>query len=367
MPRQPAFEPGPAGQVVGSEPLSAKSIELVDGGDMDLLTSHVNGLVMACRWEELDALRHVCRLSSERGKQLWAVAAYIEYRLCLEAPGPWAARILEAAPGRFALGPLPEVAASRHTWDELAPHLHPTPQAAMVAHERALRGEDLTHDPLANSLPELLDLPLRREPWEPEYALAHYAIDKVESPEPPVPRPLSLPSARSPRSGRAGQGTRSLEPVHSRLGPDEVSTALEDLAAVWVTESNGRVESAPVEGLALDAIWALGAKPREMVKLDPETALAVMAWTAASGGAHGRRRGAAPGRFGAWAVLAALAEVPEGWAGNAGRLADAATSARWYAWGSGEPVTGWSLRLAVEAGPGPKQGRSYVVSAIDAY
>ena len=366
MPDQPFFDPGAGGQTASRALLSAKSMELVDGAVIDLLTSHVNGLVRAACWEELDALRHACRRSSERGKQLWAVAAYIEYRLCLEAPGPWAAQVLETASGRFALGPLPEVAASRHSWDELAPHLHPTPQAAMVAHERALRGEDLTQDPLARTLPELLDLPLRGEPWEPAYALARYDVDKVEVPEPPMPRLRPLPATSRPGLGRpVPGGTARLPP--SSLGPDDVSTALEDLAVTWASESNGRVESVAVGGAALDAISALGAKPREMVELSPEMALAVMAWTAASGGAHGRRRGAAPGRFGAWAVLAALAGVPEHWAGHAARLADAATSASWYAWGSGEPVTGWSLHLAVEAGRGPKRGRSYVVSALDAF
>ena len=45
--------------------------------------------------------------------------------------------------GRFALGPLSEVAASTHTWAELAPHAPPGPLAAVTAHERVVRGEDL--------------------------------------------------------------------------------------------------------------------------------------------------------------------------------------------------------------------------------
>ena len=44
--------------------------------------------------------------------------------------------------------------------------------------------------------------------------------------------------------------------------------------------------------------------------LTPAEALAWLAWAGASGGAHGRRRGNAIGRFGAWWVLAALATRP---------------------------------------------------------
>ena len=42
------------------------------------------------------------------------------------APGRWAATVLGGG-GPFSLGPLTEVAASTHSWDELAPHLpgHP--------------------------------------------------------------------------------------------------------------------------------------------------------------------------------------------------------------------------------------------------
>jgi hypothetical protein len=327
----------------GAAELSAASVKLLERGDLDELTAHVNGLVDHQRWAELDALRTSCRLAFERGKQLWAISAHIEYRLCLEAPGSWGALMLETGAGRFALGPLPEVAASSHSWDELSPHLHATPQAAMAAHERVLRGEDLSRDRLAVTLPEVLDLPLRLEPWEPSYVVAGYHPDGMEAPVPRLPSLAHLPAAVPPAAAPA------------RGQPDVVSAALEDLVSTWTEESNGRVAATSVPGSALQAVSALGARPTELVELEPATALAVMAWAAADGGAHGRRRGAAPGRFAAWLVLAALGGLTEQWPLRPDDVGEVAQAFRWYAWGSGEPVTGWSLRLAVEATGGSRR------------
>ena len=68
-------------------------------------------------------MRTRARASHERGRQHWPAAEYAEYRLALEAPGEFAALVIDEGAGRFALGPLTEVAASTHTWDEMAPHL----------------------------------------------------------------------------------------------------------------------------------------------------------------------------------------------------------------------------------------------------
>jgi hypothetical protein len=59
----------------------------------------------------------------ERGKQLWPIAEHVDYRLALEGPPELAASVLSPAGGRFALGPLTEVAASTHTFAELVPHV----------------------------------------------------------------------------------------------------------------------------------------------------------------------------------------------------------------------------------------------------
>jgi hypothetical protein len=70
-----------------------------------------------------------------------------------------------------------------------------------------------------------------------------------------------------------------------------------------------------------------------------------MAWGAANGGAHGRRRGGAAGRFSAWwtaATLAGLAWPPEPEA-----LGEVAGQLRWFWWDPSTPRTGWQLHLAV--------------------
>jgi Family of unknown function (DUF6183) len=354
----------------GPDELRQRSSELVDRGDIDGLTIYVNELVAGKQWAELDALRTSCRLALERGKQLWAVAAHIEYRLCLQGPGAWAAKMLETGTGRFALGPLPEVAASTHAWSDLSPHLHATPEAAMAAHERVARGDDLTDDPVASSLPEVLDMPLRLEPWEPSYALADYHTDKMDAPPPRMP-PLRPRPPRPARASGATVGRGTASPAGRGPGPargeaDDVSRAFEDLVAAWTAESNGRAEAVSVKGAALDAVAALGARVTESVELAPREAIAAMAWAAANGGAYGRRPGAAPGRFAAWWVLATLGGLTDRWPLRPDDLASVLEDVRWYAWGSGEPVTGWALRLAVEATAGPNKARAWAISATDA-
>jgi len=90
-------------------------------------SNSLTGLCGRLDWEALVDLKARCRHAVDRGKQLWAVADHIEYRLALEAPGMWAGPMVFEGAGRFTLGPLPEVAASRHTWAELAPHLPEAP------------------------------------------------------------------------------------------------------------------------------------------------------------------------------------------------------------------------------------------------
>ena len=121
---------------------------------MNALLRAVDGLCERHSWGELIDLAEACEEALERGKQLWPIAEHIDYRLALEAPGDYAAQVISPDVGRFAHGPLTEVAASTHTWEELAPHLDEPHIAAYVAQERVLRGEVLTGDDRAH--PEIL-------------------------------------------------------------------------------------------------------------------------------------------------------------------------------------------------------------------
>jgi hypothetical protein len=132
---------------------------------------------------------------------------------------------------------------------------------------------------------------------------------------------------------------------------------------VWTAESNGRADAVAVEGDAGAAVSALGAPEVRLAEITPADALAHMAWTAASGGAHGRRRGMAAGRFAAWWAVAAVAGVLDDWPLPPDELGEIAAELRWYLWDVGEPATGWHLRLAVED---PEHGLAFALTASDA-
>ena len=316
----------------------------VERGDVDDLIRLVDALCASRQWEQLLELRHRCQQAVERGRQLWPVAAHAEYRLALEAPGRFAATVLVEGAGRFAPGPLPEVAASTHEWADLAPHAPPGPAAVLAAHERVVRGEDLTGQALPG--PPVLDLPLRLAGWEPEYLLAHYRPDGVDLPGPTLPAltPVDVPSS-------APDGSH-----------DPATHALLDTVQAWTDGSEGRAEATAVRGDASTAITALGRDRVRMAELSPSAAICTLAWAGASGGAHARRPGAAAGRFAAWWAGAALTGLLDAWPVDAARLGDALTGLRWYAWDSGGTTTGWQLHLAIED---RSSGCGWAVAAVD--
>lgn len=327
---------------------------LIAGGDLDDLLRHADRLCTESDWDGLVELRDRCRQAHERGQQLWPVSNHVEYRLALEAPGRWAAGVLRPGAGRFALGPLSEVAASTHRWDELAPHLPVTPEASFVAHERVVRGEDLSADPRVD--PGVLELPLRLEEWEPDYPVAVYRPHEARFPERPATPLGTLP-------------TVALAPVGPTVDDPEPCRALVELATAWVAESNGRVTTAAVDGDHADAVAALGdgeggsgVGAARLARIPFDEALATMAWTGASGGAHGLRRGMATGRFGAWWAVGALSGLLDRWPPAPEDLGEAGARLRWYRWEPERPTSGWTLRLAVEH---PDRGRAWSVEATD--
>jgi hypothetical protein len=158
--------------------VEARLDELIEAQDLNALLRAVDGLCAGRAWDELVELAERCEAALERGKQLWPIAQHIDYRLALEAPGEYAGDVLSSEQRRFTLGPLTEVAASTHTWGELAPHIEEPQAAAYTAQERVLRGEDLTGAP--GTHPEALELPLSLQGWEPAYRLATFRSDHVE-------------------------------------------------------------------------------------------------------------------------------------------------------------------------------------------
>lgn len=319
-----------------------RALAAIEASDTDELIRVVDGYAASRQWEAMALLRKRCDEAVGRGKQLWGVSEYVRYRFALDAPGEWAGPSVSEGATRFTLGPLSEVAACTKRWDELAPYLGTGPQRAMVAHERVLRGEDLEGSDVD---PLVIELPLRLLPWEPAYSLADYKTDRVESPTPgrATPAPAPLPDRGHPIDD--GEGTRGLLAVVEH----------------WVDTSNGRAQAVCVEGEAPAAVAALGVTRAGLETVGADRALAWIAWAAASGGAHGRRRGAAAGRFNAWWVAHELAGLE--WPPDPDELGEAIQDLRWYLWSDGSPDTGWWLRIAVES---PAEGLSWALAAVDA-
>jgi len=320
--------------------------DAVRDGDLDELLRLVDACCADRDWDALAALHASCERAHETGRQLWPAASHAAYRLALEAPAVNAAAMLVDGAGRFAAGPLAEVAAQSHTWHELAPYAPTSTITVLAAHERVVRGEDVSDQPPAG--PTVLELPWRLAPWEPDYAVAEYHAHRAEFPAPAV---SGLVAVDLPGRGQAE-------------APDDVTAALLDTTRVWTTESNGRAAATAVRGSAMEAIAALGPPAARTVEVAPADALAHVAWAGASGGAHGRRRGAAAGRFSAWWLGGALAGVLDDWPVDEARLGDAISRCRWYAWDAAEHASGgWQLHLAFDD---PATGQAWAIAATDA-
>jgi hypothetical protein len=316
--------------------MTRRAVEAIEASDIDDLVRVVDGLCASHNWDDLVELKLRCGEAVGRGKQLWGVEEHIRYRLALEAPGEWAGAAVSEGEARFALGPLPEVAASTKTWAELEPHLDDGPWRGVTAAERVIRGE--------RGVGPIADLPSHLTEWEPDYPLATYKSDRVDTPSPnavPV-QPVDLLDEYVPIEDPLSEG------------------ALADLVLPWVTESNGRCQTSAVEGGATQAVRALGLSRALLGEVGFRDALAWMGWAGASGGAHGRRRGAAAGRYGAWWAITTLCDLD--WPPDPEAVGHAGEGLRFYWFDDGSPGTGWALRFAIED---PGNGLAWAVAAVD--
>lgn len=316
--------------------ISSRAIEAIESSDTDELLRVIDGYVAAKEWQDLIELRHRCREAVTRGKQVWGAEEHIRYRLALHAPPAVAGPVVSEGESRFSLGPLPEVAASTHAWSDMVGFMTQGPHRLTFAAERVIRGEGVAG--------EALELPGRLEEWEPRYPVATYKPDKVETPTPaiPTPAPIELPESAA-----------AVEDLQSEA-------ALADLVEPWTDQSNGRCQVSTAEGDVAAAIRSLGLQSARAADLEPADALAWLAWAAASGGAHGRRRGAAAGRYLAWWVVANLSDLD--WPAHPNDVGEAARRLRWAWFDDGAPDTGWVLKVAVQD---PAIGLSWAISAVD--
>ena len=317
---------------------------LVHRADLDGLVRLVDKLCAGCDWPALLELRNRSRTAVTTGRQLWPAATLAEYRLALRAPAEWAAQVLDEESGRFTIGPLTEVVAQRHQFADLRVHLSDGPRLGFIAHECALRRQQIPEGVL-----NPLEIPFELQPWEPDYCLAQYSDDGIE-----VPAPLLPDSATFIPAGPAGDSETVDDP--------DVVLAVRQLLEPWTASSNGRAEVVAVEGSAAEAVTALGVTDGRLAPIEPPLALAWLAWAGANGGAHGRRRGAAIGRFGAWWTIAALADLADEWPSDPAELGAALAAFDWFWWDAAEPRLGWELQLCVAD---PAEGYAWAISAHD--
>ena len=325
---------------------------LVHRVDLDGLVRLVDDRCRDHDWAGLLRIRDRCAAATrETGRQLWPAATLAEYRLALLAPPAWAAVVLDGEAGRFTIGPLSEVAAVHHTWAELAPHLDGVPIATFLAHERAIRGEVIDPATLV-SLPPVLDIPAGPRPWEPAYPVSTYTDAGAEHPEPPSSG--TLESVAVDRT--------STEIDAMVIDDDATELAVRQLVDAWTASSTGRAEVACVEGTHLDALGALGVRSARVVEIPATEALARLAWAGASGGAHGRRRGMAIGRFSTWWLLGALGDLHDDWPPSDEEVGELLAALRWFRWDAHEPPGGWRLQLLVA---NPDEGVAWAINASD--
>jgi hypothetical protein len=318
--------------------------DLVHRADLDGLVRLVDKFCAEADWAALLELRNRSRAAVSTGRQLWPAATLAEYRLALWAPAEWACAVLDEESGRFTIGPLTEVVAQNHQFEDLRSRLPEGPRLGFIAHECALRGQQIDGE-----LPNPLDIPFSLQPWEPEYGLADYSDDGVTAAAPPLPASAQLVTMAAD--------------VGRPIDDPEVELAVRQLIEPWVTSSDGHVDIVAVEGSAAAAVAALGITAGRLAPLPPSQALAWLAWAGATGGAHGRRRGAAIGRFGAWWVAAAIADMADRWPVEPDLIGEASAALEWYWWDAGEPRLGWELQLAVAD---PAEGYAWAISAHDA-
>lgn len=314
---------------------------LVESSDLDGLVRFVDGLAVARDWDGIEQTRDRCNEAVERGKQVWGPAEYAEYRLALDAPADRAAAVVGDGKGRYGPGPLWEVAASRHSWQDLEAHLDSPTVRAMVAYERSLRGDSVDPAEIDRSI---LEIPIASRSWEPTYSVAVYRSDGVDFPE----------------GDRTPLAWIDLPDAAPRLDDEAGVDALLELVKPWWDESGGHADAVHVSGAVPAAIRALGPRRARIAEVSFAEALGAMVWAGASGGAYGSRRGTPRGRALAWWAVAQLLgydELPE----DDDALAEAG-DLNWYLWDPGDQVGGWSLYLAVED---PQDEVSWALSAVD--
>jgi hypothetical protein len=322
--------------------------ELIERNDPDPLLREINTRCANRNWQGVLEIRDRCEMATERGKTLWGVAEHAAYRLVLEAPAEFVGLAFDAKTGPLGIGPLPEVAASTHTWEELAPHIEDGPLRGMLAYECVALGEDLSGDTSLVGHQAAFELPLRLFDWEPEYVKAEYLEDSANFPAP-------IASITQSRLITDERGELLDEP--------SIIESWRKVVSSWLADSNGSANITVVEGSVDYAIQHVHKDVTTVAQITTASALQLMCWAAASGGAHGRRRGIAAGRSTTWLALAdTCGLLDDGELPSGEELGRHVNELQWHTWNEADSSDAWNLRLAVHD---PVDGISIAINAYD--
>jgi hypothetical protein len=308
--------------------MNESQYDLINRTDLDGLVRLIDDYCETCSWHELLGLRDECKAAVANGRQVWPASTLAEYRLALLAPAEIAVHVVGEEAGRFTMGPLTEVIAQNHPWNELNKFLEPSPTSTYIAYECAIRGQKVDSE-----LFPALESPCSLLSVEANYALAEYHDNEAKFPTPAIPEmgsAISVPASTA-----------------TVIQDSDASTAFHQLADAWTTQSNGELQISCVEGSVLDTLAVLNIHEARLSLLTSGEALAWLAWVGASGGAHGRRRGNALGRDATWWTVAALTEQTSNWPLSNEELGASVNSLQWFWWDANEPTTGWNVHLCM--------------------
>ena len=316
--------------------------DLIRRADLDELVRHVDATCSARDWEHVLRIRNQARQAVNTGRQLWPIATLANFRLALWAPAELAVQALDDTARTFMPGPVSEIMAQYHRWDDLVDFLAPGHDRSLLAYERSLRGDVIDHDE-----PTLLDIPCALQEWEPHYALASYSDDGIACDSPDIPNANTSISVTNAE----------------RIDDPDTVHAFRRLVEPWTAQSNGEASVAVVEGGLDDALGALGAQHPFVDSLTASEALSWLAWAGASGGAQGKRRGAATGRSEAWWLLATFTGLVDEWPCDPDEFGEVLNDLEYYVFRDDmTPTSGWNLSLAVID---PDEGLSIAMRATD--
>jgi hypothetical protein len=315
--------------------------DLIRSADLDGLVRHVDDTCASREWDHLVRIRNEARSAVNTGRQLWPIATLANYRLALWAPAEFAVRALDDTARTFMPGPVSEILAVHHRWEQLEPFLEHGHDRSLIAYERSLRGDevDITENPL-------LDIPIAISDWEPRYELANYDDDGVIQTHPSITRRWHSCAVRA---------ADALE--------DDTNSAFSRMMEHWTSQSEGVAKSVVVEGEIEEAFSVLGLRYPDFAQITSGDALRWLTWAASSGGAHGKRRGVATGRSEAWWLLATFTGLEDRWPCRPTDLGEVLQKLEYFAFRApSHPDSGWSLQLAIVD---PYEGLTVALSATD--